>query len=349
MGRKKVQPQATAEHTATAISSISIDLGNAYSSVRADGGIDADWRSVQARLGTSSQMTAPPFDSTIKLQNEWYVFGAAAYTYATQIEDYTTTDRYTTPWYKRLFAFALHKAYGLRVSESPFYPRVVASIPAKEYANDARVALVKDNLVGGYVIGNILDGDALQVVIDPENLTIIPEGLGAYYSMLSTADNGGLSVYSSGQWAVLDLGYLTADLVMFRDGNYMPEKSTSDANYGMQEIAATVAKYVRGQGGADMPPEYYDGQLACDSVTVSGKTYAIKAARDTALAALGEGLGRFVAKAARGQSLSGLLLAGGGAEFFRDKIKVAGMPPVITIPNARRANVNGAFGLITEG
>ena len=349
MGRKKVQPQATAEHTATAISSISVDLGNAFSSIRADGGIDEDWRSVQARLGTSSQMTAPPFDSTIKLQGEWYVFGQAAYTYASQIEDYTTTDRYTTSWYKRLFAFALHKAYGLRISESPFYPKVVASIPAKEYANDARVALVRDNLVGGYVIGNILDGDALQVVIDPERLTIIPEGLGAYYSMLGAADNGGQSVYSSGQWAVLDLGYLTADLVMFRDGDYMAEKSTSDASYGMQNVAAAVAKYIRGQGGADMPPEYYDGQLACDSVSVNGVSYSIKTPRDMALTALGEGLGRFVTKAARGQSLSGILLAGGGDEFLRHKIKMVGTPPIISVPNARRANVNGAFSLITEG
>ena len=348
MTRKKSEPTISLVKQANQTSTISVDLGNAYSSLLADGGIEADWRSVQAHLGTSSQTKPPPFDSTIKFQDEWYVFGQAAYTYAKLIEDYTTTDRYTTPWYKRLFACALHKAYGMRISESPFYPRVIASIPAKEYANEARVNAVKDNLQGGYVISNIRDTDSLQVVVDRDNLLIIPEGLGAYYSMLTVADNGGVSVYGSGQWAILDLGYLTADLVMFQDGEYMPEKSTSDQNYGMQNVAMDVAKFVRAQGGTDMPAEFYDKQLQCDSIVVSGKAYNIKSVRETSLANLGEGLGRFVSKAARGQSLAGILLAGGGADFLRDKIKTIGMPPVISIPNARRANVEGAFLMVSE-
>jgi hypothetical protein len=341
--RKNVQPVPQA----TEMAAISIDLGNAYSNLQASGGISADWRSIQGVVSENSRMGQPVFDAMIHYDNEWRVFGEMAPTYSARIEDFATTDRYTSAWYKRLFAYSLHRAYGKRFSESPFYPKVIASIPAKEYAIDERVQQVRANLLGPYVIGDI-HGNTLQVDVLTDNLTIIPEGAGAYFSMLKANDGRSTSPYARGLWYVLDLGYLTADIVAFNDAEYMPDSAASKADLGMRSVATQVAKSVRGAGGPDLDPAHYDSQLRCDAILANGRSFPIAEVRDRALCSLGERITRFLQSQASGQNLSGILLAGGGAELLDGYINAPGLPVKMRVPNSRRANVEGAFKLLTE-
>jgi len=220
------------------------------------------------------------------------------------------------------------------------------SVPAEEYANDLRVASIKANLVGGYVIGNWQGEFDLQVVVEPENLTIIPEGAGTYYYMLNTGNDTDQSIYAAGEWAIGDFGYLTFDVVFFRDGHYMPELSVSSSLYGIQMLATQVAKFVHGKGGKNMPAEWYDGKLECDLISVNGRSFDIRAVRETTMKKLAEGAGRFIVRSARLQSLSGIMLAGGGSMFYRDRLNMAGMPASIVVPMPGRSNVEGAYLLL---
>jgi hypothetical protein len=347
---KSVNSKATELRAATNIGAISTDLGNGYCNIEADGGISSDWRSVQGIASENNRMSDLPFDSAIHFDGAWRVFGEAAATHTNTIEEFATTGRYVSDWYKRMFAFGLHRAYGLRVGESPFYPKVIASVPAQQYANNDRVDQIRSNLVGVYCIGDT-QGNQLQVEVTGQNLIIIPEGAGTYYYMIKKGDQQGKSSYGSGVWAVLDIGYLTSDVVMFRKGDYMEDKAASEASLGMRGISTKIAKYIHGKGGPDLRPDHYDIQLGCDSVRVSGTNYDISVVRDRAVAALGEQLGRFIERTTDNENLDGILLTGGGAERLAPHIKIDSLrkPYMQVVPNARRANVLGAYLMLTEG
>jgi len=343
MSARKVSTQSTVRG-ATPVTSLSVDIGNAYSNLKADNGISDDWRSVQGVVGSASRLGALPFDSAIQHDGAIRVFGQAAITHTSHIEDYPTTDRYTSKFYKRLFAFALHRTYGLRFSESPFYPKIIASIPAREFAIDARVQQVRANLIGPYMIGN-MQQTCLQVEVLSDNLTIIPEGAGAFYAMVQSTNNHP-SEY--GTWLVLDLGYLTADMVGFRDSEYMPDLATSSAELGIRFIADRISKFVRANGGPTLDPSHYDPQLQCDSININGRVYEIKSARALAATELAERINRFVARVSSDQAITGVILAGGGADLIRPYIQLEGLPIPIIATNARRANVEGAYLMLRD-
>jgi len=339
---KKAQPAA--QRNASQITALSVDIGNAYSNLQADNGIADDWRSVQGIVSNASRLNALPFDSAITYDGAVRVFGQAALTHAAHIEDYPTTDRYTSKFYKRLFAFALHRTYGIRFADSPFYPHVIASIPAREFSIEARVQQVRENLTGPYMITSTQQ-TCLQVDILPDNLTIIPEGAGAFYSMVRSVKN---QPAEYGTWLVLDLGYLTADVVGFRDSDYMPDMANSSAELGIRFIADRIAKFIRGNGGPALDPSHYDSQLLCDTISVNGRNYEIKGARTVAATELAERVTRFITKVASDQAISGVILAGGGAELIRPFIQLEGLPVPIVAPNPRRANVEGAYLMIRD-
>lgn len=341
MSRKKQLPSPTPELAVGTTAKISLDLGNAYSNIRADGGIIADLRSVIGRIGNANQMKSLPADSAITIGGVGYVFGEAAYTFAANtLEDFPTKDRYTSDWYKRLFAFGLFKAYGMRLSEGVFYPHVVSSVPASEYKIKSRVEQIKARLVGSYEI-ETTQNTCLHVVIDPKNLTIIPEGSGTYFKF---AEPG--SKYERGVWVVLDLGYLTGDIVIFRDGEYMAEKSTSNDTIGVHKIAEAVAEFVYASGGPDQPPHAYDKVLMCDVIPVSGADYSIKEIRDTTIVEVAERINRFLQQATSGLNIAGVLVGGGGADRYFDHIHVKGIKEKATDP--RRSNVDGGYIMLEQ-
>lgn len=328
---------------ATLIRAISLDLGNAYCNLMADGPVVSDWRSVQGRVSDSRGLKELPFDDVIQIQDTWYVFGEAAYTYAPRtLEDFPATNRYTSKWYKRLFAFALHRAYGLRLADGPFYPAVILSIPASHYSNDLVVEKIRENLIGPYFLVNT-HGQATQAVIDSAGLRIIPEGAGSF--LAAAAANRNLE---SGLWFVLDIGYLTSDIVAFRDGDYAPDLATSDSEAGMSRVAKAVARFIVGVTGVELRAADIDPQLHCPSIEINKEMIDIQDVKRTAVVTLGERIARFVMQASAGQNLSGLLLTGGGAELLRDAIQIPGLPIPIVAPNPRRANVEGAYKLLGE-
>lgn len=345
--KKSVDTQPVLKE-ATPINFVSVDLGNANCNLRADGGIVADWRSIQGTLSNRRNMNEQPFDSVIKYQDQWYVFGNDARRLASRVADHPSTERYTSEWYKRLFSYSLHRAYGLRINNGLFYPHVVASIPAREYASDTRVDSVIKNLSGEYVIENTLGGQ-LQVVVNPENLTIIPEGAGTYFHMLNQGDNNGRAMYAEGLWFIVDIGYLTTDIVAFQDGEYLPELATSDPSLGMRFVAEQIARHVVSRGGPNLDPSNYDEDLSCEAKIVNGTAYKIAGTRESALNELGESIAHLLQRVATDRNVAGVVQGGGGSTYLSRRIKARNLPVIIEAPNSRRSNVEGGYSLIAGG
>lgn len=322
---------------------ISLDMGNAYCNMQADGGIVADWRSVQGSVSDAKAYDDLPFDHMIGLDGQWWVFGEKAYTYAPRsIEDYPAINRYWSVWYQRMFGYVLHRAYGLRLGDGPFYPEVVLSIPARLYSNDGLVQKVKDNLARPYVIKTTL-GTELQAEMMADNLRIIPEGAGSYLSAAIT--NPALG---RGTWYVIDVGYLTTDIVVFMDGDYVPDLATSSDQAGLRTVAHAIQRFIAAQTSVDLPESAIDAQLNCPTIAVNAAPVDIQYARDKALEELTRRIEKFVSQTSAGQNLSGLLLTGGGADLLHKVLRIPGLPQITVAPNPRRANVQGAFKLLED-
>lgn len=328
-----------AKKTATEPTLLSIDLGNAFSNLKADHNVSEDWRSIIGLVGNSNQMRNLPFNDSLKLDGSWYVVGDSARTHAANtIEDYPTKDRYTSTWYKRLFSFALLKAYGQRLNEGPFYPKIVSSIPASEYKIKERASAIQAFLKGNYYLETI-EGTHLQVCVD--HLLIIPEGAGSFMEA-SSVD----SRCHTGTWIVLDIGYLTGDIVVFRSGNYVSDKSASDDTIGVRKIAEAIADYVRGNGGPSLDASIYDPYIDQDCIEISGTTYSIANVRQQTLFNLKERVNRFLTKAGNGENVAGYIITGGGADRYEQLLETR--LPVIKLPNSRRANVEGGYEYLVE-
>lgn len=330
----------------TPMQAVALDLGNAYCVLTASGGITATWRSVQGRISDAKRLKDLPFEDVLKFGETWYVFGEKAYTYAPRnLEDYPAKNRYTSPWYKRLFTYALHRAYGLRVpTDETMSPRVILSVPASLYSNEPIVQNIRRNLIGSHEIHTTFD-TCLKVEIVPDDLVVIPEGAGSFIAAASVEGGGALN---HGLWFVLDVGYLTTDLIVFRDGEYVPDFAMSDDAAGISEVAKTVARHVAGVTGVDLDPVDIDPQLQCESIIVNSLTVPIKEVRDMGLMALGERIGRLVLQASAGQNVTGVLLTGGGTDHVRNYIAAAGLPTITRTANPRRDNVDGAFKMLVD-
>ncbi|MHB8752915.1 MAG: ParM/StbA family protein [Aggregatilineales bacterium] len=182
-------PRPVGQALAGDVACMCFDLGNGFAKMLAllDTGPlgPIRWRSVQGRTGKKTRLHQLPPDWTIKWRGTFYVFGERAYTECSDsLEDFPTTDRYVSEWYKRMFAFGLYKAYGLRVVDhpGPYKPDIVASVPAKEFANEGRLNAIIENLCGDYQIETVLNTQ-LEIEVTEENLTVIPEGVGSFLYM----------------------------------------------------------------------------------------------------------------------------------------------------------------------
>jgi hypothetical protein len=364
MGKRKNPPDALSgqsvpvaaskpnpEKIATPIEWVVMDLGNGFSKILASGLTNPiRWRSVQGRMGHRSRLNQLPQDWTINWNGTYYVFGEQAYTECPDtLEDFPTTDRYLTDWYKRTFAFGLHKAFGLRLStngQAPHAPQIIASIPAKEYSNSARKEAIEENLFGQYSIGTVL-GTTLEVEVSEANLVLIPEGVGSYLYMVAQRH----SAMEHGLWAVLDLGYLTGDVVFFRDGEYVTDSSDSDDKLGMITVAQRVAAAIRGQGGPDLPEPQIDAFIAeldprveSPCVEISGVPYAIHDVYHQAMTELGDRAVTFLKKKCAGKNLKGILLTGGNARWqsYFIQPQTQKLPAVTVCIDGENGNILGA-------
>lgn len=332
-------PEVTAAPMPTPPTRISVDLGNAYSNLIANNGISSDWRSVQGVISDANRVKELPFDHCLNIDGTWYVFGEAAYTFAPRsLEDFPAVSRYTSNWYRRNLVYAMHRAFGLQLSNGILAPELVMSLPARLYSNPGFVDEVRRGLEGEY---HPMNTQNTRLNFRLGGIVFLPEGFGSYLHAAAT-----YTQMERGLWYVVDLGYLTTDIVACQDGEYIPESADSDAAAGMGGVAQAVARYIEATQRVSLRPADIDPQLACDAIVVNGREVSIKATRDSALTALAARIARFITQKAAGQNLTGVLLTGGGAALISGKVALHDLPNPILCPDARRANVLGGLALL---
>jgi hypothetical protein len=322
---------------------LACDLGNAYSNIKSDNGVAVDWRSIMAPLSASTRLADWPIEHVIQYEEEWWASGEICYTLAPgTIEENLNMNRYTSTWYKRLFAFALHKAFYKEAGREIVYPRIISSVPAGIFKISQQVKAVQENLIGDYEIRNVYGGTLMVTV---PKVILLPEGIGTYFGYLFGPGNN--SQYQTGTWMVADFGYLTLDAVFMRDGEYIADMAKSDSQTGMSIVAEQIQEYVQAEAGVELDRAQIDKAMECDMIEVNRKPLNISTIRETALEKLGRRATGLLEQWSRRANLNGIIITGGGAKYQYPHIASDVLPPLSVAINPRRANADGAYLYIT--
>lgn len=255
-------------------------------------------------------------------------------------------------WYKRMFAFALYKAYhlGTGIYQGAFKPDIIASVPAKEFANEGRLGAIIDNLCGQYHIETVLTTQ-IQIDVTEETLTVIPEGVGSYLYMTKcqTPDSRQQLDLERGRWGVFDGGYLTGDWCEFLDGVFVADSSDSDEHLGMINVSQRLADYIRGQGGPSVSAAYVDELVNQDFIKINDVPYDVREAYHEAMSELGNRIARFIERKGAGKDFAGILLTGGNMRRQADFIVLPRLPKPLVCIEPGNGNLLGSLELLEPG
>lgn len=344
MAKKSAQPAAKTVPSLREVRHfLSCDLGNAYSNIRSDNDVASDWRSIMAPLTSSNRLADWPIEHVMRYEGDWWATGEICYTLAPEtIEENLTMNRYRSDWYKRLFAFALHKAFNKLVGQEVVYPQVISSIPASLFKIRESADNVQRNLIGDYEIGNAYGG-TLHVSV--QKVTIVPEGIGTYFGYVFGPGNN--RQFESGTWMIADFGYLTLDAVFVRDGEYIADMARSDSQTGMSIVAEQLREYVQAKTNVELDRAQIDKAMECDLIEVNARSVNISQERETALAQLGNRAALLLEQWSRRANLNGIICTGGGAKYVYSHIISDMLPPLTLAKEPRRANVDGSYMYLT--
>lgn len=315
----------------------SFDLGNANSKVAVIDGKDG-FRSILGRLSRSRRFNNDNFPA-FTFEGQTYVYGDAGRDYMdNEPVSFNDMTRYTDIRYKRLFAAALWHSFHHLATDGVLYPVIVSSIPASIYAGEGLVESVKSNLVGPYELDG-LDGITLHCVVLPNNLLIIPEGVGSYFQALHLDKRIALS-----EAAIIDVGFYTTDLIFHNKGVYIAGSARS-TKHGARQVAESVHRHLVAAFGFQGDVPTVDNALEDGTIQIGNQCVNIVEPRDLAYAELADEIIAFYLANRGSRQPGSVLLSGGGATgVFRalpDTLLNDGWRVVSGDP--RRANVDGAF------
>jgi hypothetical protein len=321
----------------------SFDLGNGFCKVRS-GQESAEYRSIYGVLSRRNTLVNVADRLVIDFDGTRYVFGDDVRLLCdTEPTALTSRIRYTSDRYRLLFASALWRTFSARASEGVLYPRGVISIPVGEF-NVQKDKEVRQLLQGDYAI-NGLNGSTLYAQVRPNDLIIIPEGLGTFWLEAFGPEGNMLERYAQGNTAVVDIGFYTTDVVLMQDGMYVVAGAQS-ADIGMGTVAAAVLEDLRRQGAYGLDVWQIDELLSKQAATINGQEYSLQDSVDNALSALAERILNFVNSTLRGKNIRTIVLGGGGAALLHPYLSTGSSPSWLLSTDPRRGNVEGAFSFL---
>lgn len=327
---------------------LALDMGNAYTNIEGDDDLSIDHRSILAMLSNVSRLGNLPESWTFRFQERRWVYGEKCHTYSPDaIMENVDEGRYTTNWYKILFIAALWRAFQAYVDCGVVTPRIISSVPAKIFKNPTLVEAIHANLVDNYEIESLT---GKRLIVQADRIRIIPEGAGTHMGFVygHIPVPGAIpSYFQGGSWAVIDIGHLSTDMVIFRDNDYVGDDAQSDTHSGMSIVAQAVTDHIHSVTGVLLHRTEIDAEMRNDTITVNdGDPIDITDVRTQALQNLGVRITSIIEQWTRGRNMKGVILTGGGAELIKPYIESKRLPRITLAPNAPRANVIGAYAYL---
>lgn len=322
----------------------SFDPGNSMFNIAADGGVKVDVRSEYGPMTEASHFNDLNPLEVVEIGDQRLVFGGAARTLASinELTDYTSLARYRTEWYRTLISYGLYRSFHYIHSADAVEPFLVLSVPAGIYRRPDELKAVRDNILGDHIIKS-LDGWEHSFVLRRENLMILPEGSGTFFKCaLGQGSDSNASVYQTGAWAVLDWGFGTLDLTVYRNTQYMADAARSNPDVGIRQVVKIIYEMI--ESGSRPKMTEIDEIMGCSTFAVNGKTYEIGPQKERTTRALARQGSRWASGELSGYNLLGAILTGGGSPIFAPHLDRTVLPARLEhVADPYRANADGGL------
>ncbi len=272
-----------------------------------------------------------------------------------------SAERYTDPDYFKLIDVLLLQLFaGERGNSAALCPTGIISVPISEYQKQQTVDEIRRTLATGK--DRVLvdyDGCELRLCLSPENLIIVPESVGSLYHYVFDPETlaSRPDISPAGLTIVVDGGFMSTDVSLFDGLKYLKDSGHTIMS-GMSNVIYAVRDYVKGSvRGAEIT--YIDSQVrglaglpigAAKGINFPNGRLDVQPAYDAALIDLARLLSDEILSVYKNDSVSRVLLAGGGAFHLEgllgDSLSVMG--GVDTVPDADESNVIGQLTMLQK-
>lgn len=150
------------------------------------------------------------------------------------------------------------------------------------------------------------DGNEVRVIIN--NIEIVPQPLGTYWSSLSNS-----TISQENRVGVIDIGFKTTDLAAIEDSEYIPEKSKSIL-VGLDTAYGDIGSSLVTEYGLEKESYALDGIVINHKINVAGETIDISDIVGSAFEKLATNILVEVHSQWRVSEFDCLLLTGGGGQ-----------------------------------
>lgn len=247
---------------------------------------------------------------------------------------YATLDRIRTgtPEYKLLFLTAL--SIFAESAGEPF--SIVTGLPVDDFEDRE---IIEKGLKGGFSLS--VAGREISFAV--KELTVIPQGCGAFLDLLFADDHGDPNeAYAQGPVGIVDIGYKTTDFALMQSAEFAWRFSGS-IKHGMSMIyQAAVQKFsdaYRGNFDLKSVEEAISDGMICRL----GERIAVDPTLlDADFNGLAGEITSWIRQRWRDQRLSRIICAGGGSLMLKPCLSRL-LPEMIFLNNPNLANVRGFY------
>ena len=288
-----------------------------------------------------------------------WVYGVtdvAAHGLRDSVVRFNSSERYTDPMYLDMLKVQwLHLFAKHRGDSAAIEPAGIISVPIALYNDQAATEAVKRSVLGEHQIEDA-QGCTLRINITDKKLSVLPESVGALYHFAYDHRTGrprDSQLDASGAVLVVDIGYLTTDYSLHVDMKYQRATSHTETTLGFWKVAQAVRDALKDTRGREIDISDIDAALRLISDIDIGAPKLIRYEQGTQIADVQpvyDAEVRNLALAVRDallnrykQSISLVLLAGGGAYHVRKLLADMLKMPVVIAPDAASANVLGGY------
>lgn len=297
---------------------------------------------------------------TLRVDGQLYVFGVDdvfAHGKRDLLRRPNNQERYGSADYMMLFKVILLQIFAQFRGKDAIKPTLILTIPIEQYNDPDLVADLKESIAAIKVIED-QDGCILRLSLEAKNIRIIPESTGAFahYSYDAKTLNPRSGSSTTGITAVLDVGFLTTNVSLYENSAYQKDRGFTIERGGFGLVVNEVWAWAKSTGRDFDLSRVDKGLHAAAGIAPKkkkeidlggGVRLDVSPVYDPALDDLAKLISVTLMNAYK-ETITRVLLTGGGVYHLERALRDMLDIPVVTAPDPELANVLGAYTLLRQ-
>jgi plasmid segregation protein ParM len=296
-----------------------IDIGYGYTKVVYDGGQFIFKTTVEPYIHSEKVFGKSP--DVVYVNGNGYLVGPDALPRMQVTKDFVGSESYYA-----IIGYCLNEIY--RKTDSVL-SGIALGLPPSLY-NERKTIFLRNNLEKADLLLN------KTPIIIPEKIAFVPQGVGAYIDFVYQNPD-----YTDKDVIVIDIGYYTVDMIFIKEGKFIPRASESYPS-GMELLLNRICNDFSEKHGDFITPVLAESILKKGSFTYFGKEYEFDSQHVLEKFYIPE-LARRIKEYSitlknnyfEVDSISTIVITGGGAVYIKDMIDGAFIPDEPQFANAR--------------